>query len=216
MKKGFFLILEGCEGTGKSTVGHWLEEKLKEKGYPVFFTREPGGKGSPVAEKIREIILNKENNVLPLTEAYLFAASRAQHVNEIIIPHLKNHEIVICDRFVYSSYAYQGGGRNLGLEKIKTINSFAIENIKPDLILLFDLDPKIGLERKYQNRQDLDRLDNENLEFHIRVRETYLQLAREAPELIKIVNVNKPLEEVKQIALTIVNQKLEEINYGQH
>jgi len=213
MNQGFFLVLEGCEGTGKSTVGHFLEEELKKQGYPVFFTREPGGKGSQVAEKIRTIILDKENNVLPLTEAYLFAASRAQHVNEIIVPHLNNHEIVICDRFVYSSYAYQGGGRNLGLEKIKIINSFAIENIKPDLILLFDLDPKLGLQRKYQNRQDFDRLDNENLEFHLKVRQTYLTLAQEEPDLIKIIDVNKSLEEVKQTTLLIVNKKLEEINY---
>lgn len=216
MNQGFFLVLEGCEGTGKSTVGHWLEQELKEKGYPVFFTREPGGKGSQVAEKIRTIILDKENNVLPLTEAYLFAASRAQHVNEIIIPHLKNHEIVICDRFVYSSYAYQGGGRNLGFETIKSINSFAVQNVQPDLVLLFDLDPEIGLERKYSNRQDLDRLDNENLDFHLRVRQTYLTLAQEQPDLIKIIDVNKPLEQVKQDVFNEVMNRIKEVDYGRY
>lgn len=208
MKQGFFLILEGCEGTGKSTVGHYLEQKLKEEGYPVFFTREPGGKGSQVAEKIRTIILDKENNVLPLTEAYLFAASRAQHVEEIIIPHLNNNEIVICDRFVYSSYAYQGSGRKLGLKKIKLINSFAIGKIKPNLVLLFDLNPKIGLKRKRLNRQDFDRLDNEDLQFHLRVRKTYLKLAKENPNLIKIIDATQPLEVVKQKVFNLVIKRL--------
>ncbi|MGC8651531.1 MAG: dTMP kinase [Minisyncoccia bacterium] len=211
--KGFLLVLEGCEGTGKSTVGHWLEEELKGQGYSVFFTREPGGNNSKVAEKLRNIILDKENNVLPLTEAYLFAASRAQHIEEVIIPHLNNNEIVICDRFVYSSYAYQGGGRNLGLETIKTINSFAIENVKPNLVLLFDLDPRTGLQRKYENRQDFDRLDNEDLEFHKRVRKTYLELAKEEPNLIKLINASKPLEEVEREVLEVVKNKLQEVHY---
>ena len=216
MNKGFFIVLEGGEGTGKSTVAHFLEEELKKEGYPTFFTREPGGNGSLVAEKIRSIILDKSNNVLPLTEAYLFAASRAQHVLEIILPHLKNNEIVICDRFVYSSYAYQGGGRNLGIDRIKTINSFAIEKVKPDLVLLFDLDPKIGLQRKRQNRQDFDRLDNENLEFHYRVRNAYLKLAEEEPKLIKIIDVNKPLKEIKKEVLLVVKNKLKETNYDKN
>jgi len=216
MKKGFFLVLEGCEGTGKSTVGSWLQEQLQKAGYPVFFTREPGGKTSPVAEKIRSIILGKENNVLPLTEAYLFAASRAQHVEEVILPHLNNNEIVICDRFVYSSYAYQGGGRGLGVENIQKLNSWAIEKITPDLVLLFDLDPKIGLQRKYQARQDFDRLDNENLAFHLKVRQTYLQLAKQFSQLIKIIDVNKSLETVKQMVWETVTQKLKETRYGKN
>jgi dTMP kinase len=216
MTKGFFLIFEGEEGTGKSTVARWLKEELKKENCTVYLTREPGGNGSPVAETIRNIILDKSNNVLPLTEAYLFAASRAQHVEEIILPHLENNEIVICDRFVYSSYAYQGGGRNLGIDRIKTINSFAIEKVKPDLVLLFDLDPKIGLQRKRQNRQDFDRLDNEDLEFHYRVRNAYLKLAQEEPELIKIIDVNKPLEEVKQEVLVVVKNKLKEVSYGKN
>ncbi|MGB9763225.1 MAG: dTMP kinase [Minisyncoccia bacterium] len=211
--KGFLLVLEGCEGTGKSTVGHWLEEKLKSQGYSVFFTREPGGNNSKVAEKIRNIILDKENNVLPLTEAYLFAASRAQHTEEVIIPHLNNNEIVICDRFVYSSYAYQGKGRNLGIDRIKLINSFITDKIKPDLVLLFDLDPEIGLQRKHQSRQDFDRLDNEDLEFHKRVREAYLELAREEPNLIKLINASKSLEEVEREVLEIVKNKLQEVYY---
>lgn len=216
MKKGFFLILEGVEGSGKSTVSSWLQEELQKLGYSVFLTREPGGKNSMVAEKIRSIILDKENNVLPLTEAYLFAASRAQHVEEVILPHLNNNEIVICDRFVYSSYAYQGGGRGLGIETIQKLNSWAIEKVTPDLVLLFDLDPKIGLQRKYQARQDLDRLDNEDLAFHLKVRNAYLELAKQYPQLIKIIDVNKPLEQVKQTVLQLVMQTIKEKHYEQH
>jgi len=216
MTKGFFLIFEGGEGTGKSTVAKWLKTKLEEQGYKVYLTREPGGNGSPVAEKIRNIILDKENNVLPLTEAYLFAASRAQHVQEVIKPHLDKGEFVICDRFVYSSYAYQGGGRELGEEKIKMINSFAIQNCQPDLVLLFDLDPQIGLQRKRQGRQDFDRLDNETLEFHTRVRKTYLKLAQENPQLFRVIDVNQPIETVQNDTWKELINKIKEVNYGKN
>lgn len=215
-QKGYFIVFEGCEGTGKSTVAKWLKTKLEEQGYKVFLTREPGGNGSLVAEKIRSIILDKENNVFPLTEAYLFAASRAQHVQEIILPHLKHGEIVICDRFVYSSYAYQGGGRKLGLENVIEINKFAIANCQPDLILLFDLDPQIGLQRKRQSRQDFDRLDNETLEFHTRVRKTYLKLAQENPQLFRVIDVNQPIEKVQTATWQEVINKIKEVNYDKN
>lgn len=208
MKKGFFVVLEGCEGTGKSTVALWLKQQLEEQNKSVFLTREPGGNGSPVAEKIRNIILDKQNNVLPLTEAYLFAASRAQHVQEIILPYLNQGYIVLCDRFVYSSYAYQGEGRKLGLDRIKQINSFAIEDCIPDLVLIFDIDPSIGLERKKQARQDFDRLDSETLEFHQRVRKTYLQLAKENPGLFKIIKADQPLEKVQIETWDVLTNKM--------
>jgi dTMP kinase len=216
MNKGFFLVLEGGEGAGKSTIAKWLEAKLKAQGYRVYLTREPGGNGSPVAEKIRSIILDKENNVLPLTEAYLFASSRAQHVEEIILPHLNNGEVVICDRFVYSSYAYQGGGRELGLKTIKTINKFAIQGCSPDLVLLFDLDPSLGLQRKRQSRQDFDRLDNETLKFHTRVRKTYLKLARENPQLFRVIDVDQPIEKVQTYAWKELINKIKEVNYDKN
>jgi len=216
MKKGFFLVLEGGEGSGKSTVTKWLKAKLEEKGYSVYLTREPGGNGSPVAEKIRSIILDKENNVLPLTEAYLFAASRVQHVQEVILPYLEQGKVVICDRFVYSSYAYQGGGRDLGMETIRMINSFAIQDCQPDLVLLFDLDPQIGLQRKRQGRQDFDRLDNETLKFHTRVRKTYLKLARENPQLFRVIDVDQPIEKVQTDAWKELINKIKEINYDKH
>jgi len=213
MQKGFFLVLEGCEGSGKTTVGQWLLEQLAASGEKVFSTREPGGKGSLVAEKIRTIILDTQNNVLPITEAYLFAAARAQHVEEVIKPHLAKNEIVICDRFVYSSYAYQGGGRQLGLETIKRLNALAVGDLKPDLVLLFDLDPALGLERKRSHRQDFDRLDQEDLLFHQRVRNAYLELAQENSTLFKIIDAQKPLIEVESRALNYLKDKLKEVNY---
>ncbi|MFA5392412.1 MAG: dTMP kinase [Candidatus Paceibacterota bacterium] len=216
MNKGFFLVLEGCEGTGKSTVVKWLKTELEKQGYNVYLTREPGGNGSPVAEKIRSIILDKENNVLPLTEAYLFAASRAQHVQEIILPHLERGEMVICDRFVYSSYAYQGEGRKLGLENVTKINKFATEDCQPNLVLLFDLEPQIGLQRKLQGRQDFDRLDNETLEFHTRVRKTYLKLARENPQLFRVINVKQLIEKVQTDTWKELINKIKEINYDKN
>ncbi len=208
MKRGIFIVLEGGEGTGKSTIGKWLKQKLEKQGKKVFLTREPGGNGSPVAEKIRKIILDKDSNVLPLTEAYLFAASRAQHVREVIIPHLLNDEIVLCDRFVYSSYAYQGSGRKLGIENIKNINALAVDDCLPDLVLVFDLEPRLGIQRKQQACQDFNRLDNENLKFHQTVREAYLELARENSDLFKIIEVNKPLEEVEKEVWQQIKNKL--------
>jgi len=208
MKRGIFIVLEGGEGTGKSTIGKWLKQKLEKQGKKVFLTREPGGNGSPVAEKIRKIILDKDSNVLPLTEAYLFAASRAQHVREVIIPHLLNDEIVLCDRFVYSSYAYQGSGRKLGIENIKNINALAVDDCLPDLVLVFDLEPRLGFQRKQQARQDFNRLDNENLKFHQTVREAYLELARENSDLFKIIEVNKSLEEVEKEVWQQIKNKL--------
>jgi len=208
MNKGFFLVFEGGEGTGKSTVAKWLKNELENHGKIVYLTREPGGNGSLVAEKIRDIILDKNNNIFSETEALLFAASRAQHVREVIKPHLDKGGIVICDRFVYSSYAYQGGGRELKVENIRKINELAINECLPDLILLLDLEPSIGLQRKRQARQDFDRLDDEILSFHQKVRETYLNLSQENPKLIIVINAAKPLEEVKKEVWQHVKKRL--------
>lgn len=208
MKKGGFIVLEGVEGSGKGTLVLYLEQELKAKGIKVFTTREPGGKNCPVAEKIREIILDKNNNVLPLTEAYLFAASRAQHIREVIIPHLNQGEIVISERYVYASYAYQGEGRKLGIENIKKLNALAVDNVWPDLVIYLDLDPKIGFKRKIKAHQSFDRLEKEKLTFYNKVRRTYLNLAKKEPHLIKIIDASRPLEEVKQNVLNLVLQKL--------
>ncbi len=208
MQKGFFIVLEGVEGTGKGTLSLYLERELKARNFKVFTTREPGGKNCPVAEKIREIILDKDSNVLPLTEAYLFAASRAQHVREVIIPRLEKGEIIICERYVYASYAYQGVGREIGIENIKNINALAVNGCLPDLVIYLDLDPKVGLERKFKARQDLDRMDQETIDFYNKVRSAYLKFAKENPSLIKIVDASRPLEEVKQMVLDLILKKI--------
>ncbi|MGB9726634.1 MAG: dTMP kinase [Minisyncoccia bacterium] len=213
IKKGIFIVLEGVEGTGKGTLSLFLQEELKKRGLKIFITREPGGKDSKVAEKIREVILNQDNNVLPLTEAYLFAASRAQHVREVIIPHLNKGEIVISERYVYASYAYQGKGRGLGIENIKKLNELAIDNVLPDLVIYLDLSPQIGLKRKFEARQDLDRMDQEEIEFYNRVRNAYLNLVKENPQLFQLVDASKPLEEVKKIVLNLVLDKIKKLNY---
>lgn len=213
MEKGIFIVLEGVEGTGKGTLSLFLKQELEKRGLKVFMTREPGGKNSLVAEKIRELILHKNLNVLPLTEAYLFAASRAQHVQEIIIPHLNNGEIVISERYVFASYAYQGEGRGLGIENIKKLNELAVANVFPDLVIYLDLDPKIGLERKFKARQDLDRMDQEKIDFYNKVRKAYLKLAKENSQLFQVVDASKPLLEVKETTLNLVLEKIKKLIY---
>lgn len=208
MKKGIFIVLEGVEGTGKGVLALWLESELKSRGIPVFITREPGGRDCPIAEKIREIILDPHNNILPLTEAYLFAASRSQHVREVIIPHLSKGEVVISERYVYASYIYQGVGRGLGIENIKAINALAIDNVLPDLVIYLDVDPRIGLERKIKANQNFDRLELEKIDFYEKVRNAYLDFVKKEPNLIKLVDASKPLEEVKKIVLDLVLKKI--------
>jgi len=141
-----FVTIEGPEGSGKTTIGKKIVERLIQEGYEVIYTREPGG--IDIAEQIRNVILDVKNtNMDPRTEALLYAASRRQHLIEKIVPAIKDNKIIICDRFVDSSLAYQGHARHLGIDNVYEINKFAIDTLMPDLTLLFDIDPKIGLER---------------------------------------------------------------------
>lgn len=209
--KGFFITFEGPEGCGKSTVIKWLIERLKTDGYKVAFTREPGGTENAISEQIRQVLLNPDNNICPETEALLFAASRAQHVNDFIKPQLAEGKIVICDRFLHSSLAYQGIGRDLGLDQIRLINQLAIKDCYPDLVILLDIDPEIGLKRKQGNNLFLDRLDKENLAFHQKVREGYLTLAQMEPEIFIVIDASKTLELVEKEVYQKVKEK---IKYG--
>ena len=160
---GQFITLEGPDGSGKSTIIKLLGEYLEEKGIDFIMTREPGG--TPIGEEIRDIILdNKNTNMGPETEALLYAASRGQHVHEKIIPALEKDKLVLCDRFVLSSLAYQGVGRQLGIKEVKMINDFALKGIYPDLILFFHIDPEITLRRKTKKLGG-DRLEKEGNEF---------------------------------------------------
>lgn len=191
-----FITFEGPEGSGKTTVLRELEAKLKEKGYDVVLTREPGG--TPIAEQIRSVILSKENTALDArTEALLYAASRRQHLVEKIWPSLKEGKIVLCDRYLDSSLAYQGGARGLGVERILEVNRFATEDTYPDLTLLFDLDPAIGLQRIAANSsREVNRLDLEKIEFHRGVRKTFLELAERFPERFVIIDASREKEQV--------------------
>lgn len=196
--KGIFITIEGPDGAGKTSVIKelipQLEAALNQK---IVSTREPGG--SRIAEKIRELILDPEHTEMDVrTEALLYAASRRQHLTETILPALRNEELVLCDRFVDSSLAYQGNARGIGMEEVASINRFATENIEPDFTLYLDVEAKVGLERiqKGKGTRQFDRLDQEKLEFHEKVREGYLKLVDLYPERIKVIDAEQELEKV--------------------
>ena len=203
-----FITIEGPEGSGKTTAVEQAVKKLEEMGYQIVRTREPGG--TEIAEQIRNVILDKNNTKMdPRTEALLYAASRRQHLVEKVWPALKEGKLVICDRYLDSSLAYQGGARGLGIENILNINLFATENTWPDLTLLFDLDPKIGLERIGKNAdREVNRLDLEKMEFHTKVRNTFLELAKRYPDRYVIIDASQSREEVANKTLEVILSKL--------
>ena len=203
-----FITLEGPEGSGKTTAVEAAVKALEEKGYQIVRTREPGG--TPVSEQIREVILDKRNTSMdPRTEALLYAASRRQHLVEKVWPALKEGKIVICDRYLDSSLAYQGGARGLGVDNVLNVNLFATENTFPDLTLLFDIKPEEGLKRIAANAsREVNRLDLEKLEFHNKVRETFLSLAKRYPERFVIIDASKSREEVAKATLEAILNKL--------
>ena len=203
-----FITLEGPEGSGKTTAVEAAVKALEEKGYQVVRTREPGG--TPIAEQIRNVILDKENTKMDFrTEALLYAASRRQHLVEKVWPALKEGKIVICDRYLDSSLAYQGGARGLGVDNVLNINLFATENTWPDLTLLFDIKPEIGLARIASNSsREVNRLDLEKLEFHNKVRETFLSLAKKYPERYVIIDASLDRETVAKNTLDAILNRL--------
>lgn len=193
--KGIFITFEGGEGSGKTTIIKRLTEELTQKGYSVVCTREPGG--SKIAEGIRNIILDKENTEMDyMTEALLYAASRAQHLSEKVKPALKEGKVVLCDRYLDSSLAYQGYARGLGIDRVYDINLYATEGLLPNLTLFVDIAPSVGLDRIKQNHREEDRLDKEKIDFHERVHSGYLEVARRFPERIKVVDGEQSVEEV--------------------
>ncbi len=204
-----FITFEGPEGSGKTSVANNIVTILKKRGIDVLFTREPGG--TPIAEQIRDVILDKNNVLLDArAEALLYAASRRQHLVEKVWPALKENKIVICDRFLDSSLAYQGGARGLGVQEILDINLFATESTLPDLTILFDITPELGLERIAANKErEVNRLDLEALTFHKKVRETFLKLSATYSDRYRIVDASLPLEEVINQTLEIILSALE-------
>ncbi|MBS8266946.1 dTMP kinase [Mesobacillus boroniphilus] len=200
MEKGIFITIEGPDGSGKTTILQMLAQNLEKEGYAVVATREPGG--IEIAEQIRKVILDPENTAMdPRTEALLYAAARRQHLAEKVKPALKEGKIVLCDRFVDSSLAYQGHARGLGIDEVYSINEFAIENMMPVMTLYFDVAPEIGLERINKNKgREVNRLDMEKLEFHQKVREGYMMIAERFPDRILKIDASKELEAVYQQA----------------
>lgn len=203
-----FITLEGPEGSGKTTAVESAVKKLQEMGYEIVRTREPGG--TPIAEEIRNVILDKKNtNMDPRTEALLYAASRRQHLVEKVWPALKEGKIVICDRYLDSSLAYQGGARGLGVDEILNVNLFATENTWPDLTLLFDIKPEEGLKRIAANAdREVNRLDLEKIEFHQKVRNTFLSLAERYPDRYVVIDASKSREEVAKATLDAILDRL--------
>lgn len=203
-----FITFEGPEGSGKSSVLDKICHQLEHDGFNIIKTREPGG--TPISEQIRNIILDKANtNLDPRTEALLYAASRRQHLVEKIWPALKEGKIVLCDRYLDSSLAYQGNARGLGYENILAINNFATENTFPDLTILFDIQPELGLERISKNsNREVNRLDLEKLDFHKKVREGFLELAKKYPERFYIVDASQPFLDVCLEVYDLIKYKL--------
>jgi dTMP kinase len=204
-----FITFEGPEGSGKSSALASIVKKLENDGYQVVTTREPGG--TPISEQIRNVILDKENtNMDPRTEALLYAASRRQHLVEKVWPSVKAGKLVLCDRYLDSSLAYQGYARGLGIDDILAVNNYATEGTYPDITLLFDIDPELGLTRISQNKnREVNRLDLEQLSFHQKVREGYRILAQRFPTRYIVIDASKPLEEVVENAYEAIKAKLE-------
>ena len=191
---GLFITMEGTDGAGKTTQINRLAQYFEDKGYKVICTREPGG--TPISEKIREIIIDKNNTEMTdMTEALLYAAARAQHVEEVILPALKEGDIVISDRFVDSSVVYQGFARSIGDRLIKSINTYAVGDLEPDITFFLKLKPEDGLARK-REQAELDRLEAEKFSFHQRVYDGYVRLSKRCKNRIQVINALKSVDEI--------------------
>ncbi|ASS94571.1 dTMP kinase [Peribacillus simplex] len=196
MKRGIFITMEGPEGAGKTTITQMLGKALQQEGYQVLLTREPGG--VPISEQIREVILNKDNTAMDSrTEALLYAAARRQHLVEVVMPELERGGIVLCDRFIDSSLAYQGHARGLDIEEVYNINKFAIGDMMPDATIFFDIDPEEGLRRIQSNgEREVNRLDLEALDFHKKVCEGYQFIINRWKDRFIIVDAGRTIDEV--------------------
>lgn len=201
---GLFVTFEGGEGAGKTTVIHRVAKELQKEGSDVLVTREPGG--IPIAEQIRHIILDPDHTEMEMrTEALLYAAARRQHLIEKIIPALRAGKIVLCDRFIDSSLAYQGYARGIGIEEVLSMNEFAIDRWMPELTLYLDVTPAIGLQRIYANKErEVNRLDLERKQFHDDVYAGYQQVMAMFPERIKRIDGEQAIADVVQEAMAYI------------
>ena len=185
MKKGLFITFEGADGCGKTTQIELLNKYLQNKNRQTLLTREPGAKGLGI--KLREILLNYDGEVSPNCESFLFLADRAQHIDCIIKPALNDKIIVLCDRHIDSTVAYQGFGRGLDIDRINYLNNIATSNLKPDLTIVFDVDVETSQNRVGQYK---DRMESAGIEFFNRVRNGYLEIAKLEPNRVKIINAS--------------------------
>jgi len=208
--RGLFVTLEGGEGSGKTTVAYEVIKKLTQEGFDVVYTREPGG--SPIAEKIRDLILNPEHTEMDSrTEALLYAAARRQHLIEKVQPALAAGKIVVCDRFIDSSIVYQGHAREIGVSDVYKINKFAIEKCLPDITIFFDIKPSLGLARIAANKnREINRLDLEEVVFHEKVYEGYLNQMIKEPLRIKAVNATQSIAAVSHAVYELIMKGLKE------
>ncbi len=204
-----FITFEGIEGSGKTTHVDLLSDYLCQKGFRVIKTREPGG--TPVGESLRNVLLKKDLQVLPLTELLVFLASRAQHVEEVIRPALEEGNVVLCDRFVDASYAYQGYGRGIDLGIIETLNRLVTKGVRPNLTILLDCPVDVGLGRKSADG-NLDRFEKEELSFHQKIRNAYIELAEDDPKRFVVLNARKDLAKTQEIIRERVEKLLK--NHG--
>ncbi|UUL76347.1 dTMP kinase [Pseudarthrobacter sp. Fe7] len=206
-RAGVFIAFEGGDGAGKSTQAARLAAALESRGYTVLHTREPGG--TPVGEKLRSLVLDHGNGDIDAhTEALIFAASRAAHASQVIRPALGRGEIVLTDRYIDSSVAYQGAGRNLGQDAVRSLNEWATSGLQPHLTVLLDVDPGMGRRRRTAGQAAEDRLESEADEFHTRIRGAFLDLAASRPESYLVLPAHLPVEDLAERILERVDTLL--------
>ncbi|PZE75132.1 dTMP kinase [Curtobacterium sp. MCBD17_019] len=204
--RGRFITLEGGDGAGKSTQAALLEDWLTEGGRTVVRTREPGG--TALGERIREMVLHERGHVAPRAEALLYAADRAHHVETVVRPALARGDVVVQDRYIDSSVAYQGVARSLGADRVRAVSDWAADGLTPDLTVLLDLDPVVGRRRVAAARGTLDRLESEATAFHTAVRDAFLAMARAEPDRFLVLDATRPLEELAGAVRARVGQVL--------
>ena len=204
------IVCDGGNGAGKSTVLRELEAHLKSKQLEIVMTREPGG--TVIGEKIREILLSSDTpEMCDVTELMLFAAARAQHVREKIIPAINAGKIVVSDRFDSATYSFQHYGRGLPLKLISDLNNIALDGFKPDITIILDIDPVKGLERVISRGSDLDRMEMANIEFLTRARNGYLEQVKADPKYFALIDASQPLNDVISDALRIVDEVIDKL-----
>lgn len=202
--RGIFITFEGGEGSGKTTLLEGIYENLLKRGFPLLKTREPGG--THVGEAMRNLVLHDKERLAPYTELCIYLASRAQHVADVILPALRGGKIVLCDRFNDSTVAYQGYARGLGMVLVGRFCNFIAQDLRPDLTICLDLDPSIGLARLVKkSKNSLDKIENENVAFHQKVRDGFHLIAEEDPTRFKMIDGEQDEKDVLAQAMNLIN-----------